>query len=246
MFSCVKRSSTLCSTQLGRFSSRLGVLNFSRPLLFFTEEWLCNIRLSHTRLSSNQAAETLPCSRYQATGPARVHQHTEASILPSPSPSSHLLCCGRHGSSWKPHQSYPAGIFHFLLYILPSPPSFIPGFLQFSGTSHLPLAGCSPPDKHYVFITVYIFPLIIHSGPSITNGFWVCILFVVDLLKLHKWHPAYTGINKWGFYVHQKTLTQEWSVHKWWARVTSVSYPACRNQNLAKKEEEGISWGDLS
>lgn len=56
-------------------------LNFSRPLLFFTEEWLCNIRLSHTRLSSNHTAETLPCNRYQATRPALVHQHTEASIL---------------------------------------------------------------------------------------------------------------------------------------------------------------------
>lgn len=56
-------------------------LNFSRPLLVFTEEWLCNIRLSHARVSSNQSAETVLCNRFQATRFALVHQHTEASIL---------------------------------------------------------------------------------------------------------------------------------------------------------------------
>lgn len=67
------------------FPAQLPGLNFSRPLLFFTEEWLCNIRLSHTRLSTNQRPQTLPCNRYQATRPALVHQHTEASILLKPS-----------------------------------------------------------------------------------------------------------------------------------------------------------------
>lgn len=73
-----------CFSQASRPAQIQG-LNFSRPLLFFTEEWLCNIRLSHTRLSSNQTPQTLPCNRYQATGPALVHQHTEASILLKPS-----------------------------------------------------------------------------------------------------------------------------------------------------------------
>lgn len=72
------------------FPAQLPGLNFSRPLLFFTEEWLCNIRLSHTRLSTNQTAQTLPCNRYQATRPALVHQHTEASILLKPS-AAHIM-----------------------------------------------------------------------------------------------------------------------------------------------------------
>lgn len=56
-------------------------LSSSRPLLFFPLKWPGNIRLSHTRLFSSHTAETLPCNRYQATRPALVRQHSEASIL---------------------------------------------------------------------------------------------------------------------------------------------------------------------
>lgn len=66
---------------------------FQSSVVRLTEEPLCSIRLSHTRLSSNQAAGTSPCSRHQATGAVPLHQHTEASIVLSPSlalTSSHV------------------------------------------------------------------------------------------------------------------------------------------------------------
>uniref|UniRef100_A0A3P8TSF9 Transporter n=1 Tax=Amphiprion percula TaxID=161767 RepID=A0A3P8TSF9_AMPPE len=57
---------------LGQFTSEGGITCWEKLCPIFTEECLCNIRLSHTSLSSNQTAETLPCSRYQATGSAAV------------------------------------------------------------------------------------------------------------------------------------------------------------------------------
>lgn len=79
------------------------ILNFSRPLLFFTEECLCNIRLSHTSLSSNQTAETLPCSRYQATGSAAgipTHWGLYSALTFS---GSHLFSCENLVSSERTH-----------------------------------------------------------------------------------------------------------------------------------------------
>lgn len=142
--------------QPGYIHRSVGVLNFSRPLLFFTEEWLCNIRLSHTRLCSNQAAEALPCSRYQATS---LHGYTDTlrplfcCTFPQRSPPLlRRTCLFQEATSQISCRDYL--IFNFTSYLLFS------GLLWFSSSSHLLLAGCSLPDKYYIFSSVHTF----HSG----------------------------------------------------------------------------------
>lgn len=70
------------------FLVTLKVLNISRPLLFFTEEWLRNTRLSHTRLSSNQTAEPLPGNRARTGTPTHC--------LASTFSGSYLVSCVNH------------------------------------------------------------------------------------------------------------------------------------------------------
>jgi len=61
---------------------------FPRPLLFLTERWLCNTRLSHARLSSNH---TSPCCRCQATGHCTGPANTLRPRFSAHLLSSHLL-----------------------------------------------------------------------------------------------------------------------------------------------------------
>lgn len=81
---------------------KLLALDFSRTLLLFTEEWLCNIRLSHTTLlQSDFTLQLLPGNRACAGTPTHWGLYSALTFS-----SAHLIPCENLSSSGKAHSEF--------------------------------------------------------------------------------------------------------------------------------------------
>ncbi len=159
---------------VGLFLFNSMVKNFSRPLLLFTEEWLCNIRLSHTTLlQSDRWDFTLqPLPGNQACTGTPTHWGLYSALTLS---SSHLVSC-ENLPSFKKHSqsSQMSSLIYFLvldrfplvcLFVLPIsiflilflliPPSYVFPLMFLHFPFSVLLTSLSPPVWHQLKRLMY-------------------------------------------------------------------------------------------